>query len=142
MTKQQLDNLKAIWSKIQQHSKEVYRIDYNGDFEDLDCLIDEINDTALELENFIGEFEEEVPWRIKMMTKYYRKKQIQPMTPYTPESDMEGVSISETDKQNGSPKIGDMIAYNPLNEKDRWLIAEKFFKDNYEDIVPNKGELK
>lgn len=62
MTEKQLETLKAIWSKIQQHSKEVYRIDYNGDFEDLDCLIDEINDTALELENFIGEFEEEVPY--------------------------------------------------------------------------------
>ena len=44
------------------------------------------------------------------------------------------VSISEVDKQNGSPKIGDMIARNPKNHNDKWLVAEQYFKDNYEEI--------
>ena len=42
------------------------------------------------------------------------------------------VSISEADLQNGSPKIGDMIARNPKNHLDQWLVAEQYFKDNFE----------
>ena len=43
------------------------------------------------------------------------------------------VSISNVDKmENGSPKIGDMIAINPGNPTDQWLIEEKYFKENHE----------
>lgn len=42
------------------------------------------------------------------------------------------VSISDTDLKKGSPKIGDMIARNPINHNDQWLIAEQYFKDNFE----------
>lgn len=44
------------------------------------------------------------------------------------------VSISDADKNNGSPKIGDMIARNPKDYSDQWLIAEQYFKDNFESI--------
>jgi len=44
------------------------------------------------------------------------------------------VSISDADRQNGSPKIGDMIARNPKNHNDQWLVAEKYFKDNFEQL--------
>ena len=44
------------------------------------------------------------------------------------------ISISDVDKANGSPKIGDMIARNPKNHADQWLVAEQYFKDNFEDI--------
>lgn len=46
-----------------------------------------------------------------------------------------GISISQVDLDNGSPKIGDMIARNPENHKDQWLIAEKYFQDNFESII-------
>ena len=42
------------------------------------------------------------------------------------------ISISDADKNNGSPKIGDMIARNPKDYSDQWLIAEQYFKDNFE----------
>lgn len=42
-----------------------------------------------------------------------------------------GVSVSAADIGNGSPKSGDMIARNPLDHSDMWLIAKKFFADNY-----------
>lgn len=42
------------------------------------------------------------------------------------------VSISDADSKNGSPKIGDMIARNPENHFDQWLVAEKYFKENFE----------
>ena len=44
------------------------------------------------------------------------------------------VSISVEDLANGSPKSGDMIARNPKNHNDQWLVAEKYFKDNFEEI--------
>ena len=44
------------------------------------------------------------------------------------------VSISDVDKINGSPKIGDMIARNPKNNLDQWLIAKEYFEDNFEII--------
>jgi len=45
------------------------------------------------------------------------------------------VSISSVDLENGSPKIGDMIARNPKDYNDQWLIAEQYFKDNFEQLV-------
>lgn len=42
------------------------------------------------------------------------------------------VSISDVDKKNGSPKIGDMIARNPKNHPDQWLVAKQYFEDNFE----------
>ena len=46
------------------------------------------------------------------------------------------VSISNVDKmENGSPKIGDMIAINPKDPTDQWLIEEKYFKDNHETFL-------
>ena len=44
------------------------------------------------------------------------------------------VSISDADFKNGSPKLGDMIARNPINHNDQWLIAEQYFKDNFERV--------
>src|SRR5690554_2563525 len=81
--------------------------------------------------------------------KKYRRKQIAELRPVT-DADIRAfeqdkhphsmrdtefrVSISDADKANGSPKIGDMIARNPKNHNDQWLIAEQYFKDNFEEL--------
>lgn len=44
----------------------------------------------------------------------------------------DGVSISKEDALNHSPNPGDMIARNPRNHKDQWLVAKQYFKDNFE----------
>jgi hypothetical protein len=44
------------------------------------------------------------------------------------------VSISAEDLKAGSPRVGDMIARNPKNHRDQWLVAEKYFVDNFEEI--------
>ncbi len=44
------------------------------------------------------------------------------------------VSIPVEDLANGSPKSGDMIARNPKNHNDQWLVAEQYFKDNFEPL--------
>lgn len=44
------------------------------------------------------------------------------------------VSVSSEDKINGSPKLGDMIARNPKNNLDQWLVSEQYFEDNFEVV--------
>jgi hypothetical protein len=66
--------------------------------------------------------------------KQYRKKQIAEMRTYVAGENMDRISISAPDKEAGSPKIGDMIARNPLNHDDQWLVAAKFFTDNYAEV--------
>lgn len=70
------------------------------------------------------------------MSKYkqYRRKQIAELADWQPGFDMTGVSVSDTDKQNGSPKAGDKIARNPANHNDRWLIAAEYFATNFAPI--------
>jgi hypothetical protein len=70
------------------------------------------------------------------MTKYkqYRRKQDAEMRPYGHGDDLNGVSISEVDRNAGSPKPGDMIARNPKKHADKWLVAAKYFTDNFEAV--------
>lgn len=70
----------------------------------------------------------EAPWN------YYRRKGLSEMRPYVQGEDMTGISVSEPDKQAGSPKVGDMIARNPKNHADQWLVAAKYFADNLEQV--------
>lgn len=44
------------------------------------------------------------------------------------------ISISKEDRKNGSPSAGDMIARNPKNHKDQWLVAKQYANDNFEPI--------
>lgn len=68
----------------------------------------------------------------KMDFKQYRRTQIAEMTPWHIGFNMSGVSISKPDQENGSPKEGDMIARNPKNHNDVWLVAAQYFADNFE----------
>ena len=57
--------------------------------------------------------------------KQFRRKQVAEMRPYRDGDDLNGVSISNVDRNAGSPKPGDMIARNPKNHTDKWLVAAK-----------------
>lgn len=63
--------------------------------------------------------------------KQYRRTQIAEMARWVPGFDMSRVSVSEPDRENGSPTVGDMIARNPKNHHDKWLVAAKYFADNF-----------
>ena len=67
--------------------------------------------------------------------KQYRRKQIAELRPYVPGESMEGVSISAPDREAGSPLLGDMIARNPKNHADQWLVAAAYFADNFEPVT-------
>ena len=67
--------------------------------------------------------------------KRYRRKQIAEIRAYVPgETLSERISISAADREAGSPKAGDMIARNPKNHDDQWLIADDYFKEIFEEM--------
>jgi uncharacterized protein YozE (UPF0346 family) len=70
--------------------------------------------------------------------KQYRRKSVSEMRDYE-EGEMlnSKVSISDADLKAGSPKLGDMIARNPKNHEDQWLVAKAYFEDNLEPIEIN-----
>ena len=74
-----------------------------------------------------------------MEFKKYKRNNVAEMHAYNPNNMYpkevwDRLSISTTDKENGSPKEGDMFARNPLDHGDMWLVAEKYFKENFEEI--------
>lgn len=67
--------------------------------------------------------------------KQYRRKQIAELRPFEEGEQLSGaVSVSQADKDAGSPKVGDMIARNPKNHNDQWLVAKQYFEDNFEPV--------
>lgn len=66
-----------------------------------------------------------------MFTEYSRKEKGQ-LRPWQPSDDMTNISVSPEDTKAGSPKAGDMIARNPKNHADQWLVAAQYFADNFD----------
>jgi hypothetical protein len=66
--------------------------------------------------------------------KKYRRTQIAEMADWEPGTPMHGVSISQPDRENGSPKLGDKIARNPANHMDCWLVSAEYFAANFEPM--------
>lgn len=67
--------------------------------------------------------------------KQYRRKQIAELRPYVIGDNMAAIALSPEDRKAGSPKPGDMIARNPKNYNDQWLVAAQYFMDNFEPIL-------
>lgn len=76
--------------------------------------------------------------REEIMTEFkqYRRSQIAELRPFVLGENLDDlrVSVSSVDLEAGSPKPGDMIARNPKNHADMWLVAGKYFSDNFEPI--------
>lgn len=77
----------------------------------------------------------------------YRRTQFVEMRPYVVgETLSDCISISATDRTAGSPMHGDMIARNPANHEDQWLVAADYFAMNFRPMVcedapvPKEGE--
>ena len=67
--------------------------------------------------------------------KKYRRTNIAEMAPITGVGNIpSNLSISAEDRANGSPQPGDMIARNPKNHNDIWLVAGEYFYDNFEPV--------
>lgn len=78
-----------------------------------------------------------------MEFKQYKRSAIAELRPVTDEEIQNGldfsISLSSADAEAGSPKLGDMIARNPVNHKDQWLVAKDYFRDNFEwEVEPER----
>lgn len=62
----------------------------------------------------------------------YRRVQNAELRPYVLGERMDRISVSPADLDAGSPKEGDMIARNPDNHDDQWLVAKAYFEKNFE----------
>jgi len=62
---------------------------------------------------------------------YQRKPTFIPMRPWKPGENLEDVSISKADRDAGCPMPGDMIAMNPDDPSDGWLVNSDYFEKNY-----------
>jgi hypothetical protein len=63
--------------------------------------------------------------------KQYMKSHLAEMRPYAVGEDMSNIGVAPDDAKKGSPKAGDMVARNPNNHKDQWLVEAQFFAENY-----------
>lgn len=64
--------------------------------------------------------------------KYERKAALAEMRPYQPGEDLTGVSVGDDDrKSKGCPKVGDMIARDPSNHADKWLVNAEYFEAKF-----------
>jgi len=73
-----------------------------------------------------------------MEYKQYRRRATAELRPYIEEVDgkiLNEISLSDEDARSGSPRNGDMIARNPKNHTDKWLIAKRYFEDNFEEML-------
>ena len=64
--------------------------------------------------------------------QFYRLRQTAEARPYKPGEALEGISIGEVDRADGSPKEGDMIVRNHANHEDQWLVSAAYFTAHYE----------
>jgi hypothetical protein len=54
------------------------------------------------------------------------------MRPYVVGEPMTSIAVNDVDRAAGSPQAGDLIARNPANHADQWLVSAAFVAANYE----------
>ncbi|GAF86573.1 unnamed protein product [marine sediment metagenome] len=66
-----------------------------------------------------------------MEFKEYTRAKIAELAVWEEGMNVDKVSIAKVDAEMGSPKAGDMIARNPANHDDMWLVAAEYFQNNF-----------
>ena len=64
--------------------------------------------------------------------KYERKSIPAEMRPYKLGEDLTDVSVGADDREKGSPQEGDMVARDPDNHADQWLVNKRYFVAKFE----------
>jgi hypothetical protein len=67
--------------------------------------------------------------------KQYKRSAIAELRPVTDEEILNGLEISisiPVDVVGNKPKQGDMVARNPVNHNDQWLVTKEYFHVNFE----------
>lgn len=60
--------------------------------------------------------------------KYRRRISVSELRPFVPGEDLSGISVSDEDQP---PREGDMVARNPDNHRDKWLVSQEYFAANF-----------
>lgn len=66
-----------------------------------------------------------------MFQQYQKIQKPAELRPYVPGEAMDGISVTELQLAEGSPKEGDMIARDPSNPNDQWLVTKSYFEQNF-----------
>lgn len=68
-----------------------------------------------------------------MFQKYNRKAIPAEMRPYVPGEELPPMcTVADDDRLKGSPKAGDMIARNPSDHANTWLVEKTYFEEKFE----------
>ena len=62
----------------------------------------------------------------------YRHTQIIEMRPYVLDEPIKQIRVPAQDRENGHPKVGDMIARSQQSPDDLWLVASPYFVCSFE----------
>lgn len=78
-----------------------------------------------------------------MTQQFQRFQRIQAaeLRPYVEGEDLDAqrIAVSPEDRAAGSPRLGDMIARNPANHRDQWLVGAEYFAANFEPEPCDSG---
>ncbi len=67
--------------------------------------------------------------------KKYRRAAISELRPYVAGESLENIAVADSDKAKGSPQLGDMIARNPNDHSNQWLMNKDFFASAQFELV-------
>ena len=62
--------------------------------------------------------------------KKYRKSTVTEMIPWSADVSMDAITVGVEDRAD-HPRLGDMVARDPANPSDMWLVVKEFFEANY-----------
>lgn len=64
--------------------------------------------------------------------QYERQVTTGELRPYVPGESLFNITVSEQDIQNyGCPKAGDMVARDPKDRDNQWLVSKEYFEKHY-----------
>lgn len=65
-----------------------------------------------------------------MFQQYRKKQKPAELRPYVPGESLVGISVTE----GVTPAEGDMVARDPQNHADQWLVVKDYFERNFEPL--------
>lgn len=85
-------------------------------------------------------------WRMMTMAEdqfqNYSRITVVEMRPYVVDEDMTDIYVDAVLAEHGHPKEGDMIARNPRDRDEMWLMTRENFVSNFETMAQARGAPK
>lgn len=65
------------------------------------------------------------------MFRQYRRNTIAELRPYFPGEDLAPISVGANCISAGGPVEGDMVARDPSNHDDQWIVLASYFAEHF-----------